>query len=270
MSRWDWPHAKGEIRARAKRYFAGSRLELPLRKLLASLRPRRNEIYDIQTLEVMRRVLHPDSNCVDVGCHQGQILSSMLRLAPRGRHDAFEPLPDMYETLLRRFSGRPNVRLHGCALGDECGTVAFQHVVSNPAYSGLRRRRYDRPNEVVVQIEVATRRLDDLICADEHIDFMKIDVEGAELQVLRGAVGTLARCRPVVVFEHGLGGADCYGTTPMTVHSLLSRECGLEVYLMGDWLRGGHVRPLSEAEFCDHFGSGRHYYFMAAPRGSGS
>jgi FkbM family methyltransferase len=249
-----------------KQLLAGSRLELPVRKLFASLRPQKHAIYDIQTLEVMHRVLRPDANCVDVGCHHGQILSSILRLAPQGKHFAFEPLPDMYKALCQRFVGRHNLCLCDCALGDESGLVAVQHVVSNPAYSGLLRRRYDRPNEVVVQIEVAVRRLDDLIQPDERIDFLKIDVEGAELQVFLGATKTLARCQPVIVFEHGLGGADCYGTTPMAVHSLLSGQCGLDVYVMDEWLHDARRRPLSEADFCKRFFSGRHYYFMAAPR----
>jgi FkbM family methyltransferase len=266
MSTTDWPHVMGDLRTRMKQLVEGSRLELPVRKLWARLNPQMNAIYDLQTLEVMHRVLRPDSNAVDVGCHRGQILSSILRLAPQGKHNAFEPLPDMYKALCRRFAGRHDVRLYDCALGDERGVVAFQHVVSNPAYSGLLRRRYDRPDEVVVQIEVATRRLDDLIRADERIDFMKVDVEGAELQVFLGASKTLARCRPVIVFEHGLGGADCYGTTPMAVHSLLSAQCGLDLYLMDEWLLDARRRPLGEADFCDHFASGRHYYFMAAPR----
>jgi len=59
----------------------------------------KNRLYDIQTLEIMKRVLREDSNCVDVGCHQGSILREMLRLAPKGTHFAFEPLPGMYEGL---------------------------------------------------------------------------------------------------------------------------------------------------------------------------
>jgi precorrin-6B methylase 2 len=51
---------------------------------------RMNAAYDAQAVEVMRRCLRADSNCVDVGCHEGSILSEMLRFAPAGTHYAFE------------------------------------------------------------------------------------------------------------------------------------------------------------------------------------
>lgn len=51
-------------------------------------------LYDQQTVEVMRLVLENNSNCVDVGCHKGEILDEVIKLAPEGLHFAFEPLPD--------------------------------------------------------------------------------------------------------------------------------------------------------------------------------
>jgi hypothetical protein len=137
-------------------------------------------------------------------------------------------------------------------------------VVSNPAYSGLRRRRYDSPDERVEQIVVRTERLDDVVPRDMPLHFVKVDVEGAELQVFRGAVATLRAHRPVVVFEHGLGGADYYGTRPGDVHDLLAGDCGLRLFVMADWLAHGGP-ALGREAFCEQFSSGRDYYFMAAP-----
>jgi len=241
---------------------------MPLRKLHAKARPSQNADYDIQTLLVMQRVLRPSSNCIDVGCHLGQFLASILRLAPQGRHFAFEPLPEMCQALRSRHRNRPNVAFYDCALSDEAGTASFQHVLSNPAYSGLRRRRYDRPDEQVVQVQVPVSRLDDVLAPEIRIDFIKIDVEGAELQVLRGAVRTLVRWRPLIVFEHGLGAADHYGTTPDAVFSLLVGECGLMMFLMADWLRYPRGRPLDRVEFRAHFDTARNYYFMAVQAAS--
>lgn len=224
----------------------------------------KNRMYDRQTSEVMRRVLREETHCVDVGCHRGSILQEMLRFSPRGQHFAFEPLPGMYADLRKAFGGRANVHLHECALSDVAGTTSFQHVVSNPAYSGLRRRRYDRPHEQLQEIQVRTERLDAIVPADTRIGFIKIDVEGGELQVLRGAARTIRTSRPVIVFEHGLGGADYYGTHPGDVHDLLAGECGLRLFVMADWLAGPGTASLSRQAFCEQFSSGSQYYFMAA------
>lgn len=221
--------------------------------------------YDIQTLEVMKRVLRADSNCVDVGCHQGSILKEMLRLAPGGTHFAFEPLPGMYAGLRGAFGGIANLHLHDCALSDVAGTTSFQHVVSNPAYSGLRQRRYDRPHEKVREIQVETQLLDSVVPEHVPIRFIKIDVEGAELQVLRGASATIRNHRPVIVFEHGLGGADYYGTQSGDVYDLLAGQCGLRLFVMADWLEDDGKASLGREAFCEQFSSGSNYYFMAAP-----
>lgn len=250
-----------------KRLLLGSPLEDAARQTYRLLTGRgldavalKNAAYDRQTVAVMRRCLKADSNCVDVGCHEGLVLREMLRLAPAGTHYAFEPIPGLYERLRVAF---PEVKVFGVALSDTAGETVFHHVTSNPGYSGLRRRRYDRPEETVQEITVRAELLDEILPADQRVDLIKVDVEGAELQVLRGAVKTIRRNRPVIVFEHGLGAADCYGTIPEQVFDLLVGECGLRVSLMKDWLRGDG--PLSREGFAAQLHGRLNYYFMAHP-----
>lgn len=222
-----------------------------------------NATYDAQTAEVIARTLARDSNCVDVGCHEGAVLDDILKHAPDGLHFAFEPLPDLAERLRAKYRDTVSVRLHELALSDRgAQSITFHHVTSNPGYSGFEQRRYDRPSEEVTQIQVATARLDDELPPDMPIALIKIDVEGAELQVLRGGRETLRRWQPVVVFEHGLGAADVYGTRPEVLFDEL-QACGLRVSLMADWLAGR--ADLTRASFVDEFDTARNYYFMAHP-----
>src|SRR5215212_2301575 len=87
----------------------------------------RTDIRDTQLLvELLVEVLEPDSDCLDVGAHAGSVLREMVRLAPRGRHVAWEPLPTFAAQLREQF---PRVEVREAALGDRAGTRTFAHMV---------------------------------------------------------------------------------------------------------------------------------------------
>ena len=256
----------------AKRLVNGTPLEPLARKLAGALRRAENdtsinelnERYDAQTEQVMERVLERTSNCIDVGCHAGSVLDVMMRIAPEGDFYAFEPIPHLFSELSAKYRPAANVHLFQAALSDEPGRASFQHVVSNPGYSGLRRRTYSRPDEHVVELDVELLRLDDVIGTEVDVRLIKVDVEGAELQVFRGAVETIRRCRPYIVFEHGMGGADHYGTRPEMVYDVL-HEAGLQISTMSEWLSSSGSTGFSREAFIDQFDQGRNFYFLAHP-----
>lgn len=252
------------IPPKLRSFIAGSRVAAPLRWLNRTLRlvkrgARLNRNYDRWTVDIMARVLRDDSNAIDVGCHRGSMLQEIIRCAPNGAHHAFEPLPEMAATLRQRF---PTVTIHEAALSDSAGTATFRRVVDRPAYSGLRERDYPDANVRIETITVETAKLDDALPEGFRVDFVKVDVEGGELGVFRGATRLLSRCKPVVVFEHGLGAAEHYGTRPEAVYDLLE-ECGLRLSLLNDWLRGS--APLTRERFIDEFDQRRNFYFVAHP-----
>lgn len=219
----------------------------------------RNARYDAMTIEILRRVLSGGGVGLDIGANLGAITAEIVAAAPDRRHHAFEPIPALAEDLRIRF---PTVAVHAVALAAAPTVSEFHHVVTNPGYSGLVRRRFDRPHEDVEIIQVPVGRLDDIVGRDESVSFVKIDVEGGELGVLQGGIETLARNRPVVVFEHGLGGSDFYGTRPEAVYDLLA-DLGLRVGLLDVYLAGGP--PLSRDDFVHQFDTNENYYFVAWP-----
>lgn len=214
--------------------------------------------YNLETIDVMKRSLKKNSNCIDVGCNRGKILIDMLKFAPNGRHYAFEPIPELYQDLLSKF---PNVKICNIALSDTKGEMTFYDIVNRRGHSGLMSRNMEQ-SEKVREITVQTDLLDNLIPDDLPVHLIKIDVEGAELQVLKGAINTLRRNKPIVIFEHGIGGADFYQTAPQDVHDLLVKECGLRISLMRDWLKRKNS-SMSREEFADQFYQNRNYYFLA-------
>jgi FkbM family methyltransferase len=203
----------------------------------------RRDLRDHAALRLLfAALLRPDAHVIDVGANHGAVLGELVRLTPQGRWLAFEPIPSLRAELTAAF---PDVDIRDAALSDSAGEATFQHVVSADGYSGLQRRTY--PGEVEIEeITVRTARLDDELPEGFAPALIKIDVEGGELGVLRGAERTLATHRPVVIFEHGAGAAEHYGTTSGQVWDALD-AAGLRIFdLAGEG-------PYSRAEFEDAF-----------------
>ncbi len=251
------------MKALIKKMVIGSFIEPVAREVYARVTGNKGFFYDRQTMLVMQKVLHANSNCVDVGCHEGVLLKEMLRFAPQGWHFAFEPIPGLCQGLREAFGQLPKVKVYEAALSDTTGSTTFQHVLSDPAYSGMRRRRYAQANPVIEEITVQKQTLDAIIPSDIPVHFIKIDVEGAELSVLKGAVQTILKNRPVIVFESGLGASECYGTGPDDVYDFLVTTCGLRMFLMADWLGSEGKKSLSLEDFRQQWDSNTNYYFMA-------
>ncbi len=208
---------------------------------------------DVSDSGHMRRLLAfllgPDANCIDVGANRGAVLAEMRRVAPRGRHIAFEPLPHLCQVLRSLF---PGADVHQAALYDEPGEADFSYVHGiAEGWSGLRFRPVPMQKQPAVeQIKVRLEVLDEVLDPDYRPAVIKIDVEGAELQVLRGALSTLRRHQPVVIFEHGAGSADAYGTSPGDVYELLRDEAGFRIFD----LDGNGPYELAEFERTFHTG----------------
>jgi FkbM family methyltransferase len=232
-------------------------LQKRLQGVRASLDPpSRRELRDEHALHViLATVLRKDSNAIDVGANKGSVLESIVRLAPSGQHVAFEPIPHLQEALRARF---PMVEVRRSALSDTAGDTEFVHVIDSPAHSGLLQREDLPPGaETIQRISVQTERLDDVLEDGYVPTLLKVDVEGAELQVLRGATETLQRHRPWVLFEHGAGGADLYQTLPTDVFDLLT-AVNLRIFdLDGE---GPYSRDHFQATFTEPI-----WNFLAAP-----
>jgi FkbM family methyltransferase len=232
-----------------------------MRPAWMALRGKRPSITDVELSQVIARALRRDSTCIDIGAHKGLILDECIRHAPQGTIYAFEPIPYLARLLRRKYRGNSRVKLYEMALSDSAGLTTFYINTAAMGYSSLAQPDRDNVSSNIESCTVKTAKLDELV-TDTQPRFIKIDVEGAELGVLRGARRLLTQSRPIVVFEHGLGGADRFGTTPEEVFDLFA-ELEFHVSLMSKYLAGSS--SFSRSEFCDQYYSRSNYNFIAYP-----
>jgi FkbM family methyltransferase len=237
-------------------------LEQPARALLTTWRRRRSRVFDRTWRDhehlrmLLAFALPADANCIDVGAANGKVLAEIARVAPRGRHIAYEPLAVFHTDLASRF---PQVEVRSVALSDVDGETTFTFVRDRPWVSGFRRSHHSARADTVETIPVRTERLDDHLPEGYVPHLIKVDVEGAEERVFRGALRTIAQHRPIVVFQHGKGSPEYYGTKPGDIFRLLTSDAGLRIFDMDG---GG---PYTLAAFEGAYDTNAHFHFIARP-----
>jgi FkbM family methyltransferase len=140
---------------------------------------------------------------VDVGAHVGEFLLKLRRLRPEMPYLGFEPNPDAHRVVARRAARLPHARAIQVALGEREGTATLRlrGRGADPEASlveGFRDATFYRAS-VGVKVAHGDPRLAEL--GVDRVAMVKIDVEGAELEVVRGLRATLSRERPAILSE---------------------------------------------------------------------
>ena len=226
--------------------------------------PSQNDIYNQQVIEVMKRYLQEDSICIDVGANRGEIFQEIIAIAPNAKHFAFEPIPDAANFLRDKY---PNHHIYEVALSNQQGEVEFQHFVNLEGYSGLGNRKI-HTNSLGIKLEikkflVRTNILDNIIPTASKVDFIKIDIEGAEYLAMRGGIKTITKNRPIIVFEAEKDTMSLFGITPEKIYDFLSNKCQLKVSKIKRMLED---KPeYSRKDFCHSINFHLDSYFIAYP-----
>ena len=249
------------MRERTKWLVSAVGMEQPARALLRTWRRRspsfeRGLMDDDHLRMLLAFALPADANCIDVGAANGKVLAEIIRVAPFGRHIAYEPLPLFHAALAAQF---PQVEVRPAALSDVDGETTFTYVKDSPWFSGFRRRDYPASVRRLETIVVRTERLDDHLPEGYVPHFIKIDVEGAEKLVFEGAINTIARHRPIIAFEHGRGSSEYYGTGPADIFRLLHDETGLRIFDLDG------TGPYTLGQFETAYETNSHFNFIARP-----
>ena len=160
--------------------------------------------------EHLEKFLEPGGVLVDIGGNTGIYTvkaAQFFRAHGGGTVVTYEPLPEMLMDLQRnlQLNGFDNVRLRSFCLGAIPGAAEFWINFNRPASSGLVNR-----DASAKRVSTMVFRFDDVFPLEKltRLDYVKIDVEGAEALVLAGAVETFKKFRPIVQLETGHQDAD--------------------------------------------------------------
>jgi FkbM family methyltransferase len=210
-------------------------------ELVGALYPgaRRAEHDALAITAILAATLRDDSTYIDVGSNRGQLLREAVRIAPAAQHVAFEPIPALAAQIAAEL---PQVDCRELALGAAPGRARFCHFTKLDGWSGLQRNpQISDERGAPEYIDVAVSTLDEQF-PQLGPSVVKIDVEGAELDVLSGARSLLARSRPLVIFEHVADTATIYGASSQAIWDLLH---GLGYAIFASTGEG----PFARAEF---------------------
>lgn len=153
------------------------------------------------------RFLRPGMTVLDIGAHHGfYTLLASKRVGPHGRVFSFEPSPREKKALLRhvKINRCRNVTVEGIALGSQPSDAELFVVQGTQTGCNSLRKPASDVSGALQPVPVHVARLDDWLANHEleKIDFIKLDVEGGEREVLKGAQALLRRrLRPVILAE---------------------------------------------------------------------
>ncbi len=151
-------------------------------------------------IRFLSRLCNKNKTSIDVGANYGGYLCPMIKHSQNCI--AFEPIVEIAAILREGFESTA-VEIFPAALSDHCGTARLKYPVYHPGYSTIepanRLVGKIRHDKAIAIPEVHVRTLDSYLF--KNIGFIKIDVEGHEIEVLRGAVNTLKDSKPNLLVE---------------------------------------------------------------------
>ncbi|HEY5851876.1 MAG TPA: FkbM family methyltransferase [Lysobacter sp.] len=202
--------------------------------------------------KAITRFLPPSGGVfLDIGANVGYFSCLVARQFPGCQVHAFEPHPLTYQILqLNSWQYRRQIQPWPCALGDKLSTVALEVSTNN-----LGDTRASAPTERQRASIVSTAISLDELMPDLKADVIKIDVQGAELSVLRGLMGVVRNSPGVkVITEFSPGLLEDSYVEPQAILEAL-RSLGFNIHL----LRSGDPAPTTNAEIIEFCRSaGRH------------
>jgi FkbM family methyltransferase len=187
------------------------------------------EDYD-ETLSFLDSILPFEGAFLDVGANFGIYSLLAAKKNPDQEVHAFDPIPEMCELLKHNVHNieRPHLKVHQVGVSDSVGRATL-HLHRDNGRSSLRNLKQEESG--TIEIEITT--LDECLVNDLDISVMKLDVEGYECKVLRGAQQLLEKHHPLILFENNPGALRESGDSPEELQEIL-KTSEYQIYSEGE------------------------------------
>ncbi len=149
-------------------------------------------------------ILKENDSAIDIGAHKGLHTFPLSEIIKTGKLLAIEPIPFLAKKLKDLFAAKANVTVENCALSDVVSKMDFYIYTEDLEESSLSKREERMKNRgeyIVEKIDVKT--LDEYIDLFQSCKFIKIDAEGAKINILQGGKNFINKFRPLICLEFG-------------------------------------------------------------------
>jgi FkbM family methyltransferase len=197
---------------------------------VVSLSIQRYGFHEADLSRMVLTYLKPGMTFLDIGSHFGYfaLLGSLL-VGDEGQVHAFEPSPSAFMILRANASNKKNIVINNCAVHSRSGVVSINdYGIRYCAFNSMYGARL--PQAVLSRLKVSRFDIRS-VSVDEYVekmglapDFIKIDAENAENEILSGMNTTIARFQPIIALEIGDIGASPTSTSQGLIDRLVNKN----------------------------------------------
>lgn len=194
--------------------------------------------YERAVTDVIAAVVRRDDICLDIGANFGWYTTLLSRLCSDGEIHAFEPMPDIFSELeqTRKLAGEPkNIHLNNLALGDENRLIdLYRFTEMSSGFSSFSADGKDNFQTFSVPMMTLDSYLTDKKIND--VNFVKLDIEGAELMFLRGATKLFKQSTPpIFMAEMALATTKSFGYLPNDLIEFIRQHADYNFYALNEF-----------------------------------
>ena len=215
--------------------------------------------YESQDEAICIKLLQIGGNVFDIGANIGWFSVLMAKMGQNSNIFSFEPIPITYNFLKKNIAINKikNVHTYNLAFSEKAGEEDFFYFKSGSAIASLKNLiHHEKASKIACKVETLDRFYSNNPV--KGINLIKIDTEGSELLVLKGACNLLQSERPPIMVEIVDEWCNEFGHEPKDVIDFLLSK-GYEMFVS---TKGGHLEKVRKTRSSD---SGLYNYFFFHP-----